>query len=194
LPGSASLAHRETIEASTIPPDLVAADGEPLVPRPSAVFPKRPRNRGCGKRSATATATAMTGPKTAFSAAFSVCARREVGSNAWGPLRPGCFGPTVGTDGRKMTSQEASLLGALLDRHHSPETNGRMAICRRCGSQTNGPDGRQHVPDERRLARANDWLDMQTRIDIQRASFERARDARSRDGSVARTPPAKGGG
>ena len=74
-----------------------------------------------------------------------------------------------------MISSEASLLGARLDEHHLPETNGRMAICRRCGAQTNGPDGRQHVPDERRLARSSDWLNMQTRIDMQKVLVDRAR-------------------
>lgn len=61
-----------------------------------------------------------------------------------------------------MVSPEASQIGARLDEHHAPETNGRMAVCRRCGAQTNGPDGRQHVPHERRLPRYTDWLDAQT--------------------------------
>ncbi len=62
-----------------------------------------------------------------------------------------------------MVSPEASQVGARLDEHHSPETNGRMAVCRRCGAQTNGPGGRQHVPAERRLDHFNDWLDAQAR-------------------------------
>jgi hypothetical protein len=74
-------------------------------------------------------------------------------------------GATVGappSDGRIVVSPEASQIGARLDEHHAPETNGRMAVCRRCGAQTNGPDGRQHVPDERRLPRYKDWLDART--------------------------------
>jgi hypothetical protein len=62
-----------------------------------------------------------------------------------------------------MVSPEASVLGARLDEHHSPETNGRMAVCRRCGAQTESPRGRQHIPNERRLARAEEWLDTQRR-------------------------------
>jgi hypothetical protein len=76
-----------------------------------------------------------------------------------------------------MISPEASLLGARLDQHHSPETNGRMAVCRRCGAQTNDPEGRQHVPNEQRLDRSNAWLDMQTRIDLQKTYLERAKDS-----------------
>jgi hypothetical protein len=62
-----------------------------------------------------------------------------------------------------MVSPEASTLGARLDENHSPETNGRMAVCRRCGAQTESPQGRQHVPNERRLARSEEWLDAQKR-------------------------------
>jgi hypothetical protein len=57
-----------------------------------------------------------------------------------------------------MASTEASQLGTRLDEHHSPETNGRMAVCRRCGVQTDGLDGRKHVPNERQLTRSNEWL------------------------------------
>ena len=63
-----------------------------------------------------------------------------------------------------MVSQEASHVGVRLDEHHSPETNGRMAVCRRCGSQTDGPEGHQHIPDERQLARCNEWLNAQSRM------------------------------
>jgi hypothetical protein len=74
-----------------------------------------------------------------------------------------------------VISPEASSLGARLDLHHPPETNGRMSICRRCGVQTNGAVGGQHVPDERRLTRINEWLDMQTRIDLQTTLIDRAK-------------------
>lgn len=73
-----------------------------------------------------------------------------------------------------MVSSESSVLGARLDENHSPETNGRMAVCRRCGAQTEGPGGRQHLPNERRLARSEDWLNAQKqacRIDDARRSF-----------------------
>jgi len=72
-----------------------------------------------------------------------------------------------------MVSTEASDIGARLDEHHYPETNGRMAVCRRCGAKTNAPDGDHHVPDERRLARHSDWLDAQA----QKGHIDRARDS-----------------
>jgi hypothetical protein len=61
-----------------------------------------------------------------------------------------------------VASPEALLVGARLDEDHSPETNGRMAVCRRCGAQTESPGGHQHVPDQTRLARAEHWLESQT--------------------------------
>jgi len=63
-----------------------------------------------------------------------------------------------------VVSREASPLGVRLDEHHSPETNGRMAVCRRCGSQTDSPEGHHHIPEERQLARCNEWLDAQSRM------------------------------
>jgi hypothetical protein len=62
-----------------------------------------------------------------------------------------------------MTSVEALSVAAQLDEDHLPETNGRMAICRRCGSHTDTPQGSRHAPEERQLARANTWLDMERR-------------------------------
>jgi hypothetical protein len=62
-----------------------------------------------------------------------------------------------------MASPEASQLGTRLDEHHLPETNGRMAVCRRCGAFTDGPEGK-HAPRERQLARISEWLDTQSRI------------------------------
>ena len=52
--------------------------------------------------------------------------------------------------------------GARLDEDHLPETNGRMAICRRCGAQTDGPQGR-HAPMEKQVGKATEWLDLQKR-------------------------------
>ena len=75
-----------------------------------------------------------------------------------------------------MVSPEASSVGARLDQHHPPETNGRMAVCRRCGAQTDDPSGRQHVPDERQVVRSRNWLDAQLRIShIEQARFLRTR-------------------
>jgi hypothetical protein len=62
-----------------------------------------------------------------------------------------------------MVSPEAQQLGLRLDEDHSPETNGRMAVCRRCGSFTDGPQGK-HTPRERQLARSIQWLDNESRI------------------------------
>ena len=47
-----------------------------------------------------------------------------------------------------------------LDDHHAPETNGRIAVCRRCGMGTDGSHG-AHRPYERDLGKANDWLRQQ---------------------------------
>jgi hypothetical protein len=57
-----------------------------------------------------------------------------------------------------MDASEASYVGTRLDDHHSPETNGRMSVCRRCGSQTDGTEGLHHKPSDRQLERSNSWL------------------------------------
>jgi hypothetical protein len=62
-----------------------------------------------------------------------------------------------------MASPEQQLLGSRLDEDHRPETNGRMAVCRRCGVVTDGPQG-DHAPRERELLRTSQWLDTQARI------------------------------
>jgi hypothetical protein len=62
-----------------------------------------------------------------------------------------------------VISPEATRLGCRLDSHHPPETNGRMAVCRRCGAQTDSPEGNNHVPNERQLARSLEWIDMRSR-------------------------------
>ena len=64
--------------------------------------------------------------------------------------------------------------GDQLDQDHAPETNGRMSVCRRCGSQTDGPDGAHHRPTERQTARIRDWLVAETR----RVHLAQARQAR----------------
>ncbi|MHB8246156.1 MAG: hypothetical protein ACYDGN_12545 [Acidimicrobiales bacterium] len=71
-----------------------------------------------------------------------------------------------------MISTEVSHVGALLDEHHRPETNGRMSVCRRCGVLTDGPEGLHHTPVERQLVRSSEWLDAQSRL-------ERIRQARA---------------
>ena len=73
-----------------------------------------------------------------------------------------------------MVSPEARQLGSRLDEHHAPETNGRMSVCRRCGAQTDGPKG-LHVPDERQLERALQWLDAQSLS----SGIDRARNRRN---------------
>ncbi len=59
-----------------------------------------------------------------------------------------------------MTLEQVTSLGSRLDAHHLPETNGRMWVCRRCGSQTDGPEGKKHVPNERQLVRSTEWMDI----------------------------------
>jgi hypothetical protein len=63
-----------------------------------------------------------------------------------------------------MTSSNIFELGELLDQDHLPETNGRMAICRRCGSTTDGLAGFHHTPREIEVARCSRWLDRQARL------------------------------
>jgi hypothetical protein len=51
-----------------------------------------------------------------------------------------------------------------------------MAVCRRCGNQTDDPRGRTHAPDESQVTRANRWLDAQLRVSrIEQARYLRAR-------------------
>jgi hypothetical protein len=75
-----------------------------------------------------------------------------------------------------MIPSETSLVGTQLDEDHAPETNGRMSICRRCGSDTDGPAGLHHVPHERQLARSSGWLVSEA----QRRRIKLARDGHRR--------------
>jgi hypothetical protein len=59
----------------------------------------------------------------------------------------------------------------MLDEHHAPETNGRMPVCRRCGSTTDAAVGAHHTPDASRTPRLVEWLDAQARM----RHFEEAR-------------------
>lgn len=67
-------------------------------------------------------------------------------------------------DGSTVSTEDAAQAGRQLDEHHVPETNGRMSVCRRCGSQTDGPGGQHHMPAERQLTRSGEWLLAQSRI------------------------------
>jgi hypothetical protein len=71
-----------------------------------------------------------------------------------------------------MTSMDEA--GAQLDEHHVPETNGRMSVCRRCGSRTDGPNGLHHTPAERQVVRSHTWLLAQARI----SHIDRTREQR----------------
>jgi hypothetical protein len=74
-----------------------------------------------------------------------------------------------------MASPESIRVGAALDEHHAPETNGRMSVCRRCGMQTDSPVGLQHTPHESQLERSNQWLIAQSRL----VQIDRAREMRA---------------
>ena len=78
-------------------------------------------------------------------------------------------------EGRIMASAEAIRVGAQLDEHHAPETNGRMSVCRRCGMLTDSPVGLQHAPHDSQLDRSNQWLTAQSRL----VQIDRAREMRA---------------
>jgi hypothetical protein len=78
--------------------------------------------------------------------------------------------------GRTMASPESLQVAAQLDEHHFPETNGRIAVCRRCGARTDGPNGLHHVLQEGAVSRSSDWLTAQSRLlDIANAKLLRGR-------------------
>jgi hypothetical protein len=79
-------------------------------------------------------------------------------------------------DRRIMISAESSHVGAQLDAHHAPETNGRMSVCRRCGALTDSPAGLAHAPHTSQVDKSNQWLTAQSRL----RQIDRARDLRSR--------------
>jgi hypothetical protein len=72
-----------------------------------------------------------------------------------------------------MISAESSDVGLQLDEHHVPETNGRISVCRRCGSRTDNPIGERHTPHEFQLQRSGDWLIAQMRRQEIEAANER---------------------
>jgi len=57
-----------------------------------------------------------------------------------------------------MPPEDEIHMGGQLDQDHLPETNGRMSVCRRCGSQTDGPIGSHHMPSDRQMTRIREWL------------------------------------
>ena len=73
-----------------------------------------------------------------------------------------------------MATDAEADLAKQLDDDHDPETNGRMAVCRRCGSRTDSPSGHNHAPLAQQLAQLGQWLDGQARL----AHVERVRQAR----------------
>ena len=78
-------------------------------------------------------------------------------------------------DGKDVSAQGDTRTGTQLDQHHLPETNGRMAVCRRCGSHTDGPGGVHHLPNDTQMERIRGWLVAESRrMHIQRATEARA--------------------
>ena len=63
-----------------------------------------------------------------------------------------------------MTSSECLHVAAQLDEHHAPETNGRIAVCHKCGARTEGPTGIRHVVQDGRAGRSSEWLVAQSRL------------------------------
>jgi hypothetical protein len=74
-----------------------------------------------------------------------------------------------------MTPSEALRVAVQLDENHAPETNGRIAVCRRCGARTDGPTGSHHVLQEGREHRSVEWLSAQSRLrDIEHSKLLRS--------------------
>jgi hypothetical protein len=75
-----------------------------------------------------------------------------------------------------METSESVEIARRLDQHHTPETNGRMSVCRRCGARTDSPEGAHHVLQESQMSRSTEWLTAQSRLrDIEQARMMRAR-------------------
>lgn len=73
-----------------------------------------------------------------------------------------------------MVVTDETRVGAQLDEHHLPETNGRMSVCRRCGALTDAPAGSHHTPHHQQVARSIEWLNAQGRTQL----IERSRQLR----------------
>jgi hypothetical protein len=75
-----------------------------------------------------------------------------------------------------MILRETSDIGVRLDEHHLPETNGRMSVCRRCGSRTDSPLGLNHAPSDHQVQGSETWLIAQRRLrEIELANERRSR-------------------
>jgi hypothetical protein len=57
-----------------------------------------------------------------------------------------------------------------------------MAVCRRCGFRTDGPEGHHHHPSGRQLVPSEGWLDAQVHL----SSIEHARSRAGSSGSPVR--------
>jgi hypothetical protein len=53
---------------------------------------------------------------------------------------------------------ELKQLSERLDQDHAPETNGRMAVCRRCGFRAESKTGEHHVLVDGQQTRVQSWL------------------------------------
>ena len=73
-----------------------------------------------------------------------------------------------------MGEEQQAAVAKQLDDHHDPETNGRMAVCRRCGARTDSPAGHNHNPAAQQLAQLESWLTAQAR----QAHVDEVRQAR----------------
>lgn len=71
-------------------------------------------------------------------------------------------------------SDELFQMGVRLDDNHVPETNGRIAVCRRCGMRTDVLHG-AHLPSEPDLVKASNWLRQQA-IEARAAQFKRVQN------------------
>jgi hypothetical protein len=63
-----------------------------------------------------------------------------------------------------MSSTECLHVATQLDEHHTPETNGRIPVCHKCGARTESPLGEHHVIAESRVVRSSEWLVAQSRL------------------------------
>jgi hypothetical protein len=70
-------------------------------------------------------------------------------------------GGQLGKGRRHLVVASDAPIGTRLDEDHAPETNGRMAICRRCGFRTAGVTSDRHAPPDTQEGKANRWLDTQ---------------------------------
>jgi hypothetical protein len=70
-----------------------------------------------------------------------------------------CLASVDSTGGDTVAVPLETGLTVMLDEDHAPETNGRMAVCRRCGFRTVATTGESHAPTEANRTKATQWLD-----------------------------------